>query len=268
MEDKQLNEIIRLEQLPVITQQLDVISKDIEKRVAEALKLECNEETVKEVKKVRADFNKEFKSLEDRRKQVKSAIMEKYDAFDEVYREKISDLYKNADESLKEKIDGVENNLKEEKTLELKEFAEEHCKANNIHIDFDRIGLNVTLSASMSSLKEQAKTFIEKVASELKLIDQEEYRDEILYEYNQTLDYVDAKTKVIERHKQLEELQKQKESQQQSTEQEQKIVEAVDEIIAPVEVEEAETYQFEVVATKEQIKKLIEFMKELGVEYK
>ena len=268
MEDKQLNEIIKLEQLPIITQQLDVISKDIEKRVSEALKLECNEETVKEIKKVRADFNKEFKSLEDRRKQVKSAIMEKYDAFDEVYKEKISELYKKADESLKNKIDSVENNLKFGKESELRYFVEEHCKANNIHIDFDRIGLNITLSASVKSLKEQAKEFIEKVASELKLIEQEEYSSEILYEYNKTLDYIDAKTKVLERHKEIEEINKATQKTTETATQEQKIEETVDEIIAPVEVEDVETYQFEVKATKEQIKKLIDFMKELGVEYK
>ncbi len=273
MEENKLNEIIKLEQLPVITQQLDTISKDIEKRVTEALKLECNEETVKEIKQVRADFNKEFKVLEDKRKQVKSAIMEKYDTFEEIYKDKISNIYKCADESLKEKIDGVENSLKEEKENELKEFVEEHCKANNICVDFDRIGLNITLSASMKSLKEQAKTFIEKVANDMKLIEMEEqYKDEILLEYQDSLDYVTAKSKVIEKHKQLEEMQKQREERENAEKQEQKIVEKVEETIeitAPVEIdEEINTYQFEVVATKEQIKKLIEFMKELGVEYK
>jgi hypothetical protein len=54
--------------------------------------------------------------------------------------------------------------------------------------------------------------------------------------------------------------------------QEEKIVEKVDdaiEITAPVEIdEEINTYQFEVKATKTQIKQLVEYMKELGVEYK
>lgn len=271
MQENELNEIIKLEQLPVITQQLDIISKGIEKRVSEALKLKCNEETVKEVKKVRADFNKEFKSLEDRRKQVKSAIMEKYDAFDEVYKEKISDLYRKADETLKTKIDGVEEGLKEEKELELRDFVNEHIKAYSLQdiITFEDIGLNITLSASMKSLKEQALSFIEGVSKDVELIKLEEFGDEILLEYKKCKgNYAQCKLNVLERHKQLDELKKQREGQQQESAQEQKIVEAVDEIIAPVEVEEAETYQFEVKATKEQIKKLIDFMKELGVEYK
>lgn len=268
MEEKELNEIIKLEQLPIITQQLDVISKEIEKKVSKALELDCNEETVKEIKKVRADFNKEFKSLEDKRKQVKSAIMEKYDAFEEIYKEKISNIYKNADESLKEKIDSVESDLKKEKEIELREFVEEHCKANNVHIEFEKIGLNITLSASMKSLKDQAKAFIEKIASDLKLIEMEEYSSEILYEYGKNMDYVAAKTAVIQRHKEIEEINKATQQATETATQEQKIEETVDEIIAPVEIEDIETYQFEVKATKEQIKKLIDFMKELGVEYK
>lgn len=273
MEEKQLNDIIRLEQLPIITSQLDLISKDIEKRVTKALKLECNEDTVKEIKQVRADFNKEFKVLEDKRKQVKSAIMEKYDTFEEIYKDKISNIYKNADEELKDKIDSVENELKEEKTNELKEFVEEHCKANNVHIDFDRIGLNITLSASMKSLKEQAKEFIEKVANDLKLIEMEsQYKDEILLEYQNDYDYVNAKTRVLEKQKQLKEIQAQREQRENIEQQEQQVVDKVEETIeitTPVEIdEEINTYQFEVKATKTQIKKLIDYMKELGIEYK
>ena len=270
MEEKQLNEIIKLEQLPVITQQLDIISKDIEKRVSEALELECNEETVKEIKKVRADFNKEFKSLEDRRKQVKSAIMEKYDAFDEVYKEKISELYKNADEELKEKIDNVENNLKFGKESELRYFSEEHIKAYNLQdiITFEDIGLNITLSASMKSLKDEALAFIEGVSKDIELIKMEEFSDEILLEYKKNRgNFAQSKLNVIERHKQLEELKNQRENQQQSTEQEQKIVEVVDEIIAPVEIGEKEVYEFKITATKEQVKQLVEYMKSVGIEY-
>lgn len=277
MEEKELNDIIKLEQLPIITQQLDTISKDIEKRVTEALKLECNEDTVKEIKQVRADFNKEFKVLEDKRKQVKSAIMEKYDTFEEIYKDKISNIYKCADESLKEKIDDVENELKEEKKRELKDFVEQHCKANNIYVHFDRIGLNITLSASMKSLKDQAKSFIEKVANDMKLIEMEEqYKDEILLEYQDSLDYVASKTKVIEKHKQLEEMQRQREERENTEKQEEKIVEKVDgviEITTPKEIvdeleETPSVYQFEVKATKTQIKQLVEFMKGLGIEYK
>lgn len=271
MEDNQLNSLIVVEQLPKIKQTLQIISDEIDEKIKYAMSLECTEENVKEVKNARADLNKIKTSLEDRRKQVKSAVLQPYEEFEGIYNDLVKFKLQMADDTLKGKIDDVESTLKKEKETELREFVEEHCKANNIHVDFDRIGLNITLSASMKSLKEQAKAFIERVASEISLIEQEEYSSEILYEYGKCMDYVLAKTTVLARHKELEEIQKQKEEKQQKEEQEQEIVEKVDEAIeitAPTEIEEAETYQFEVKATKEQIKKLIEFMKELGVEYK
>lgn len=271
MEEKELNEIVVIKQLPIIEQQLKVISDEVDKEISYALSLECNEESKNEVKNARAKLNKIKTALEDKRKYVKSAIEEPYKKFEEIYNDLVKNKLNEADTTLKERIDTIENTQKQEKEQELREFVEEHCKANNIHIDFDKIGLNITLSASVKSLKEQAKTFIEKVASELKLIEQEEYSDEILYEYNKTLDYIQAKTKVIERHKELEQIKKQQEEKQEKEDQEEKIIEKVDEAIeitAPVEInEEINTYQFEVKATKTQIKQLIEFMKELGIEY-
>lgn len=273
MEEKELNEIVVIKQLPVIEQQLKVISDEVDKEIDYALSLECNEESKNEVKNARAKLNKIKTSLEEKRKQVKNAVMNPYNEFENIYNELVKNKLNGADTTLKERIDLIENTQKKEKENTLRQFVEEHCKANNVHIDFEKIGLNITISASEKSLKEQAKTFIEKVADELKLIEQEEFRDEILYEYNQTLNYIDAKTKVLERHKQLEEIKKIQEQKQEVEKQEEKIVEKVDEAIeitSPVEIEQEEvkTYQFEVKATDEQIKKIVAFMKELGVEYK
>ncbi len=273
MEENELNNIVVIKQLPIIEQKLKVISDEVDKEIQYALSLECNEESKNEVKNARAKLNKIKTTLEDKRKQVKNAIIEPYNKFEIIYNDLVKDKLNNADSTLKEKIDLIENEQKQQKEQILREFVEEHCKANNIHIDFEKIGLNITLSASEKSLKEQAKAFIEKVASELKLIEQEEFSSEILYEYGKSLNYIEAKTKVLQRHKELEEIKKQQEQKQEVEEQEEKIVEKVEETIeitAPVEMvdEEINTYQFEVKATKEQVKQIIEFMKGLGVEYK
>lgn len=271
MEEKELNEIVIVEQLPVIKEKLQLISDEVDKEINYALSLECDEDSKIEVKNARAKLNKIKTTLEEKRKQVKNTVMNPYNEFENIYNDLVKKKLDDADIKLKERIDVIENTQKQEKEDELRQFVEEHCKANNIHIDFDKIGLNITLSASVKSLKEQAKAFIEKVASDLKLIELEEYSSEILYEYNKCMDYVEAKTKVLERHKELEEIKKIQEQKQEVEKQEEKIEEVVEEIIAPVEVkieEDIKTYQFEVKATDEQIKKLIEFMKELGVEYK
>lgn len=268
MNEININEIVKIEQMPKVFSQLEKIGKYIDKQIKDIDKLECTEENKQEVKKRRTEINKTLELLDDRRKEIKTTLLEPYEIFNKKYEEECKIKLSNASNLLKEKIDFIEETQKKEKETELREFVEEHCKANNVHIDFEKIGLNITLSASMKSLKDQAKAFIEKVASDLKLIEMEEYSSEILYEYGKNMDYVAAKTAVIQRHKEIEEINKATQQTTETATQEQKIEETVDEIIAPVEIEDVETYQFEVKATKEQIKKIIDFMKELGVEYK
>lgn len=267
------NKLIILEQLPIIKATLENISKEIKIKVENANSLVCNEETVKEVKKTRAELNKEFNELEVQRKQVKQAIMSKYEEFEEIYKENVSNLYKQADAELKEKIDNVENELKQEKENELREFANQHIEANGLQdiITFENLGFNITLSASVKSLKEQAKEYIENIANDIELIKLEEYSDEILLEYKTIFDVTKSKLKVIERHKQLEELQKQQEEKETIKKQEEKIVEKVEEIITPpkeiINDDEVIKVQFTIETTKQNIIKLKEFLKENKISY-
>lgn len=264
------NELIVLEQLPVIKYKLEQLSTEIKEKVDRVNNLIVNEDTVKETKQLRASLNKEFNELEEQRKQVKNAIMSKYDEFNEIYVKCVSNLYKDADSQLKEKIDNVESELKQEKENELREFVEQHCEANHIYIKFEEIGLNVTLSASMKSLKEQALAYINKVVGDLKLIGMEEYKDEILLEYQKTHDFVYAKTSIIERHKQLEEIAKQQEIKEQLDKQDEKVEEIVEEIVAPKEIiedDEILEVTFTIKTTKQKILKLKEWLNEQEIEY-
>ena len=266
-----MNEIIVLKQLPEIVEQLDLVSKEVSKKVETAMKLVCNEDTVKEVKKTRAELNKEFSELESQRKQVKQAIMAKYEEFEDIYKDKVANLYKQADTDLKAKIDNVEQSLKDEKEAELREFVKQHCEDRKIHIEYESIGLNVTLSASMKSLKEQALAFIEKVASDMKLIELEEYSNEIFLEYQKTFDFAKSKIEVIEKHKRLEELAKARQEIEERNKQEEQVAEKVEEIIEPPKeiIEESQTVSvtFTVTDTVEKIRKLKEFMKENNIDY-
>lgn len=200
------NEMIVIKQLPIIEEQLKKVSDEIDIKVQNAVALICNEETVKTVKDVRAGLNKEFKEFEDRRKQVKSEVMKPYEDFETSYKKYIADKYKNADVELKNKIDSVENELKAKKEQEIKDYFEEYRQANEIDfITYEKANINVTLSASMKSLKEQAKTFIDRIADDLKLIDTQEYKAEILVEYKQSLNVSNAITTVSNRFKAIEE---------------------------------------------------------------
>ena len=111
------NELIIIKQLPVIEERLITISNEIDNRVNNVLSMVCSDETVKEVKKLRANLNKEKSQFEDERKSIKTAIMAPYEDFDQKYKTYVKDKYDFADAELKRKIDDVENVLKEEKEI-------------------------------------------------------------------------------------------------------------------------------------------------------
>ena len=157
-------------------------------------------------------MNKDYKEFETKRKLVKEQVLKPYNDFENVYKECISDKFRNADLILKGKIDNVENELKAKKEQEVKDYFEEYKTANNIDfITYGQARINVTLSASMKSLKEQAKQFIDKITDDLKLIETQEHKAEILVEYKQTLNVSQAITMVTNRFKAIEEEKKKEE---------------------------------------------------------
>lgn len=201
-----IKDLIEVKQLPVIEEQLRSVSTVIDERVKNATSLVCTEESVKTIKEIRAELNKDYKEFENKRKLVKEQVLKPYNDFENVYKECISDKFRNADIILKGKIDNVENELKSKKEKEIKEYFEEYKTANNIgFITYGQARINVTLSASMKSLKEQAKQFIDKIVDDLKLIETQEHKTEILVEYKQTLNVSQAITSVTNRFKAIEE---------------------------------------------------------------
>ncbi len=278
------NEIIEVKQLPVIVEQLQTIKADVTARVETALSLVCTEDTVKTVKQARAELNNELKGWEEKRKEVKKAVMSPYEQFETVYKDCITDVFKKADNELKNKINAVENELKEKKAAEVKAYFTEYAESANVDfVSFEQAGINVTLSASLKSLKEQAKAFIDKVNDDLTLIATQEHVDEILYHYkkvdggcflnvSRTIQLVNEKYKAIE-------AEKAKAAERQQREQAAKAVESkVEEIAPPVvepaitapTVEEADpvlTLAFKVTAPKSKLRELKAFLENGGYDY-
>ena len=199
-------DLIIVKQLPQIEEHLKELSTEIDKKVENAKSLVCTEENVKAIKQVRADLNKEFKEVETQRKAVKEQILAPYMQFEEVYKTYISEKYKSADMDLKQKIDSTENELKKQKEQEIKDYFEEYKTANDIDfVTYEQAKINVTLTASKKSLKEQAKSFIDKIRDDLQLIETQECKEEIMVEYKQNLNVSKAIQEVANRHKLLEE---------------------------------------------------------------
>lgn len=288
------NEIIVVKQLPIIEEQLAEIKAAVKSKVELAMSLVCTEETYKDIKKTRADLNAEFKAWEDKRKEVKAAVMTPYEKFEAIYKDCISDSYKKADKDLKGKIDSVEGELKAKKEQEVKEYFDEYLASKGIDfVTYENANVNVTLSASMKSLKEAAKAFIDRICDDLALIDTQEHKAEILVEYKRTLNVSQAITTVTARMKAIEEekarqeeaarqaeMARQEEMARQATEQEQEVIltpptmeEVQEEVLTPPtmepveEPEEEYTMKFSVTAPLSKLRELKEFLNKGGYKY-
>ena len=121
-------------------------------------------------------------------------------------------------------------------------------------MNYENAGINVTLSASIKSLKEQAKSFIDRITDDLALIDTQEHKAEIMVEYKKTLNCSQAITTVTSRLKAIEEQKQREIERQQRIEEEKKVVEKV-EIIVPV-VEEIKPPVEEIVPAQESEKSI------------
>lgn len=279
-----MNEIAVVEQLPIINEQIKTIGKNLDKRLKELKieKLVCTEETKKDLKKLRADLNNELKEFEKQRKEIKAKVFEPYEKFEEIYITEIKNKYMNADDILRNKITEVECNLKHEKEVEVKRYFDELVESKKIDfVEFHQLDLNITLTASLKSLKEQIDIMISKVEEDLNAINSQDNSDEILVEYKTNLNLSDAITKVTNRHKALEELERKKESTKETIEQEEKGIEKVEEALqAPQEdvlegqmtiddFGEEEKYEtkFLVKGTISQLKELKGFLENGGYEY-
>lgn len=272
-----INEIVKIEQMPIIFSQLEIVGKQIDEELNIVKKLEATEENKQEVKKVRTNINNTLKAFEDKRKEIKSKILEDYNIFNEKYENEIKTKLQNASDELKTKIDDIEKEQINEKQNEIENFIYEHRSANHLNEIFEiqdvieYANLKINLSTSLKSLKDDALKFIERVANEVKLIEMEETPSNLLYEYQRNgFDLTKAKLTLIERQKQIEELAKQREQVQEVVKQEEQVAQVVEEIVAPKEIvqdDEILEVAFKVKGTKQQIIKLKEFLKEEGISY-
>jgi hypothetical protein len=268
-----VNEIVKVEQMPKVFSQLEKIGAFIDEQTKDLDKLECTEENKQEVKNRRTEINNALKILEDKRIEIKNQLLEPYNIFNSKYEEECKVKLEEASELLKEKIDFIENGQRKVKEDELRVFFEQYQKDYHLEdlVKFEDAKLNITITASMKSLKDTIVDFLTTIRNDIEIISNEEDSDELLLEYkNNGFDYQRAKLNLIERKKQLEALKQKQEIVEKIETEEAKVEEKAIEITAPKEIIE-EDEELEVTFTLKgsknkilQVKKLIE---ELGIEY-
>ncbi len=271
-------ELIIIEQLPVITERLALLSEEIDGRICAALALECTEETVKAVKALRSELTKDFGELENRRKAVKSSIMKPYERFEAAYKQYVSDKYRSADAQLKAKIDGVEGEIKQRKYDALKEYFDEYRLSRGADfIDMDSWRPNVTLTATLPALKKEGKAYVDRICDDLALIETQEHKTEILVEYRRSLNVSQAITSVAERHRAIEEQKRRQDEAEARRAAEQEVVKRVEAAapaplpaptVAPVEDGDPMlTVGFKVTHRRSKLKELKGFLEDGGYQY-
>ena len=193
-------QLITLKQAPIIIyERIKAVGQQVETKIAE-LNLDnqlVTDDTLKSAKDTRTMLRKELAVFEEQRKFIKEQVNAPYEAFEKAYKEHIKVHYDKADSTLKSKIDEVQNRLLDDKRGRIKDYFTEFCAAQGIDfLIFERLPLNITLSASDKSLKEQVAGFVSEVSKSLQVIDRlnepNEFKAEILTDYKQTLDVTRA----------------------------------------------------------------------------
>lgn len=274
-----MNELIKVTQLPIIEERLLAAKEFVDKTVADAMALVCNEETVQTVKATRADLNRQFGELEEQRKAVKAAVLDPYNRFEAIYRECVSDAFKRADADLKQKINDVEGAMKRQCEAGLREYFTELCMAHHIDfLDFERTGVKVSMADAKSKtqppkkLREQLAQFVAKVEQDVALIAGMEDADEIMVAYKVSLNAAESIGFVQERHRRIEAEKAARAAREEAQTREAEAVKKVEAFappatVAPVEAPKVVTVAFRVTDTIDRLKLLKQFLVSNGYKF-
>lgn len=259
------NELMVVKQIPVISEKLREVKGQITEQVQTAVSLAVTDENLRDIKKVRTNLRKMLSLFEEQRQAIKQAVLEPYNSFEAVYKECVSEPLKLGDTELKNKIDIVEDELKAERREAVREYYSEYATQNNVSdfADFEKSGINITLSASTRSLFEAAKNHIDSIVNDIAVIAVQEHHTEILAEYKSGKALAEAITAVSERHRLMREFED-----NQADKAVEVVAEQADEpLSAPVVEEEVICTQFKVWGTKTQLKELKKCLEERGLRY-
>lgn len=271
-----MEELIVVKQLPVIEEQLRTLKDRWEQRALDAEQMVCTEETIQAVKSFWAETRKEFDEVEVLRKQAKQAVMEPYNRFEAVYKECITGPYQKADSTCAQKVSEVEADMKRRCEDGLRDYFDELCAVHHLDwLSYEQAGIKVDMASAKAKtpkkLREKLAEFVVCVSNSVDRISDLDNAEEIMVEYQRTLDAASAICTVSERHRRIEEQKVAQEYLKSVRDQEAKMVRRVEALAPPAVKEEAPEpivkCTFTVRATKSQLRKLKEFLNMEGIKY-
>lgn len=222
-----------------------------------------NKDNLQEMKKKRAEYNNQFKEIEEMRKFTLKELDKERNELTKVYKPNVTDHFNKIDVNFKKSIDEIENEEKQEKENRVKLYFDELKQLNNIDfINFNDIGLNITLTVSENKLKEQTLDFVKRVVSDLELIGTQIHAERIKVRYmaiinvSQAIKEVNAEISTEEQLKTDKVIEKPIE-----------VVEEPKALSKPKVKEKDLIVLFKVTATRTQILELKSYMEKEGIKY-
>lgn len=273
-----------LEEMQAIVFNYEELKTGLEKAIEKYKGIIFQEEDIQEAKNTRADLNRLKKTLNDKRLELKKAYSEPVVEFET----KIKNLTEIIDEPIEEidtQIKFFEEKQKEEKRLKIVEIYQKNGLAQRIELDaiFNDRWLNKTFS--LTQIENDLKEFKKKYDGDVESIKAMKDKNEIiLLEYYKK--YLDlpmtlVKKAELEEQDKLLELQRKRREEAEKRKQEiqdqiQEEKEQVAEVVEEVEQKEIELkeeigkqyiLEFKVKGTKDQLQKLVDYMKYQKLEY-
>ena len=212
-------ELITVKQLPALEEHFKEIGAEIDAKVTQCQNMVVTEDNYKDIKKIRAELNKEAKTYAEDFRAVKAMVLDPWTSVEDSYKDNIRSKYFEADQELKAKIYEVEGELKAQKEAEIKSYYNEYAQSVGVDfVEWERTGIRVGLSDSKKSLKDIAKKTLDDIVADLAAIEslpqEEKYKLEVGAEYRQTLDLPRSLQRVADRYARLEEEKRRREEMQ------------------------------------------------------
>lgn len=197
-----MTKAITLKQNAVIQHDLLNVGKMVDERLEE-LNIEnlvATDDTIRALKTLRTELNKELRDFEEQRKTIKNIVAKPYMDLEEVYKEEVSEKYNNALTILKDKIDEHEMRVKLEKQKVIESyFNEVRDYTGHSFLKYDDLDIKINLSTSIKKYREEVDEFVKRVDDDIKLIATQDHEAEILVEYKKDLNCSRAIQDVAER---------------------------------------------------------------------
>lgn len=291
-------EIVDVSQAVIVTQKpiiaytlLKQISDNVIAKI-EALNidnLEANEDNLALIKRTRADLTKDFTELENQRKTVKDIVLNDYNIFEDDYKKLIASPFKDADAKLKSLSSVVDDKIL---SLKIDGIVEYFNEINSFDfVKFEDMNLKIIKSKSDKIIKSEIDEYLANIKTAISTINTLQNKERVLAKFQMHKDLsraisdtnlevqreeqikaqnAERERVAAERKQQAEEQQRQREiqTQQQADVVEAEAMETVKQFIPePEQIKEEPIFEttFTVRGTMEQLGKLKQFMKEIGV---